>query len=79
MQCNNSKNTNKQKILGEKANKELTAIRKKYLSEQGFTTFKKDQRDKVNALFYPENKDNPYMKKLKEEAIFQSKTLFFCP
>lgn len=56
-----------QKILGEETNKLLTEIRKKYLNDQGFPKFDKSNREKVNALFYPKNKENPYMNKLKEE------------
>ena len=55
-----------QKILGNK-DKSLTEIKKQYLIEQGFPKFNKSDREKVNALFYPENTDNPYMIKLKEE------------
>lgn len=56
-----------QKILGEESDKLLTEIRKKYLIEQGFPKFNKLDREKVNALFYPKNKENPYMNKLREE------------
>lgn len=56
-----------QKILKEETNKLLTEIKKKYLFEQGFPRFNKSDREKVNALFYPENEENPYMRKLKEE------------
>jgi hypothetical protein len=56
-----------QKILGEEINKTLTEIKKKYLTEQGFPKFNKLDREKVNPLFYPKNKTNPYMNKLKEE------------
>lgn len=56
-----------QKILGKETDKLLTEIKKDYLTERGFPKFNKLDREKVNALFYPENKENPYMSKLKEE------------
>lgn len=56
-----------QKILGIEKNKLLTEIKKKYLSDNGFNKFNKLDREKVNKLFYPKNKENPYMNKLKEE------------
>jgi hypothetical protein len=56
-----------QKILGEETDKLLTETKKNYLTEQGFPKFNKLDREKVNALFYPKNKENPYMSKLKEE------------
>lgn len=47
---------------------ELTSIKLKYLQENGFTKFNKDkdERDKVNKLFYG---DNPYFNRLKEEIL----------
>lgn len=56
-----------QKMLGKEKDEQLTKIKKNYLIEQGFLKFNKMDRDKVNALFYPKNKLNPYMNKLKEE------------
>jgi len=47
--------------------KELTTIKKKYLKQNGFDKFRKSRRKEVNELFYPQNKDNPYMNKLREE------------
>ena len=56
-----------QKILGKETDKLLTKIKKNYLTEQGFPEHNKLYRNEVKALFKPENKDNPYMSKLKEE------------
>ena len=56
-----------QKMLGKEKDEQLTKIKKTYLIEQGFPKFNKMDRDKVNALFYPQNKLNPYMNQLKEE------------
>ena len=60
-------NYSAQKMLGKEKDEQLTKIKKTYLIEQGFPKFNKMDRDKVNALFYPQNKLNPYMNKLKEE------------
>jgi hypothetical protein len=55
-------------ITGNKENdKQLTKEKKDYLREQGFPKFEKKNRDSVNALFYLQNKENPYMNKLKKE------------
>ena len=57
-----------QKILGKETDKLLTEIKKNYLTEQGFPPkFNELDRDELNKLFKPENKENPYMSKLKEE------------
>jgi hypothetical protein len=56
-----------QKMLGEKLDTELTLIKKKYLEDKGFNKFLKSQRKEVNALFYPQNRDNPYMNRLRKE------------
>lgn len=56
-----------QKMLGKEKDEQLTKIKKTYLIEQGFPKFNKMDRYKVNALFYPQNKLNPYMNQLKEE------------
>ena len=47
--------------------KELTLIKKEYLKQHGFDSFRKSRRKDVNELFYPQNKQNPYMNKLREE------------
>ena len=60
-------NYSAQKMLGKEKDEQLTKIKKTYLIEQGFPKFNKMDRDKVNALFYPQNKLNPYMNQLKEE------------
>jgi hypothetical protein len=46
--------------------KNLKKIKLDYLTEKGFPTFVKSERDKVNKLFYAQNKENPYWIKLKE-------------
>jgi hypothetical protein len=56
-----------QKMFEKEVDKTLTQIKKNYLTEQGFPNFNSADRSKVNALFYPQNKENPYMIKLKEE------------
>lgn len=56
-----------QKILGKENDKLLTSIKKNFLKEQGFPKHNKIYRDQVNALFYPQNKENSYMNRLKEE------------
>ena len=56
-----------QKILGEEVDELLTKIKKNFLKEQGFLKFNKMDRNKVNVLFYPQYKENPYMNRLKEE------------
>ncbi len=56
-----------QKILGKETDELLTEIKKNFLKEQGFPKFNKSERNKVNPLFYQQNKENPYMNKLKEE------------
>ena len=45
------------KILGVK---ELNQTKSTFLAENGFPKFSKDQRDSVNQLFYPKNKNNKY-------------------
>ena len=70
-QCNNATKSNYsvQKLFNNKQlNIELTTIKLKYLKENGFTKFNKDkdERDKVNKLFY---EDNPYFDRLKEEIL----------
>ena len=62
-----------QKMLGKDNDSILTEIRKKYLNENGFTHFDKNQRHSVNELFYPEKKDNVYFAKLRE-CISENKT-----
>lgn len=49
-----------QKMLGSEANVHLTQVRKQFLKDKGYENFNKDERPKVNELFYPENEDNPY-------------------
>ena len=44
-----------QKILSN--GKELEKVKRDFLKENGFTKFCKDQRQEVNKLFYPENKN----------------------
>lgn len=49
-----------QKILGPVISSELKRIKTEFLVSNGFPTFSKEQRDDVNQLFYPKNKNNPY-------------------
>jgi uncharacterized protein YhbP (UPF0306 family) len=46
--------------------KNLKKIKLDYLTEKGFPTFVKSERDKVNKLFYAQNKENPYWIELKD-------------
>jgi hypothetical protein len=62
-------------MLGKEKDEQLTKIKKTYLIEQGFPKFNKMDRDKVNTLFYPQNKVNPYMNKLKEEIQNNKKNI----
>jgi len=48
------------KILGPDITKQLNQIKTTYLAENGFTKHSKENRDAVNRLFYPKNKNNPY-------------------
>ena len=68
-QCNNATKSNYsvQKLFNnKKLDKELTSNKLKYLQENGFTKFNKDERDQVNKLFYDVN---PYFDRLKEEIL----------
>jgi len=57
-----------QKMLGNnELDKTLTEVKKKYLNENGFVSFKKIERDKINRLFYPQNKENAYWIRIREE------------
>jgi hypothetical protein len=56
-----------QKILGDESDKLLTKIKKDFLNEKGFKKFNKFDREQINKLFYPMNKENVYMNKLREE------------
>ena len=49
-----------QKILGPVISRDLKTTKTAFLVENGFPTFSKEQRDAVNQLFYPKNKNNPY-------------------
>ena len=54
------------KYFPEITDKNLTNIKKQYLKIQGYPRFNKIDRNEVNLLFYPSNKDNPYWNQLKE-------------
>ena len=57
-----------QKMLGgNELDKTLTEVKKKYLNENGFVSFKKSERNKINKLFYPQNKENAYWIRIREE------------
>jgi hypothetical protein len=64
--CATKTNYSVQKILGPEEDKILTDIKKQYLKNNGITCFDKLERDKVNKLFYFQNKDNPYWIELKK-------------
>ena len=53
-------------FFGNETDKMLTKCKKTYLNENGFTSFKKEERQHVNTLFYPQNKENPYWTALRE-------------
>jgi hypothetical protein len=68
-QCNNATKSNysvQSFFKNEELDNELSAIKLKYLQENGFTKFDKDQRKSVNKLFYG---DNPYFNRIKEEIL----------
>jgi len=57
-----------QKMLGgNELDKTLTKVKKQYLNENGFVSFKKSERDKINKLFYPQNKENAYWIRIRSE------------
>ena len=56
-----------QKMLGKDTDKYLTKLKKDYLTEHGFSKFNKEDRENVNVLFYPRNRENTYMNALREE------------
>ena len=55
------------KMLGKDLDNILTKVKKDYLKENGFDKFDKEQRPEVNKLFYPQNKENPYWLRVREE------------
>lgn len=63
-----------QKILGPTISKNLNKIKSDFLTTNGFPTFSKEQRESVNQLFYPKNKENPYWNAMREE-ISNKKTV----
>ena len=70
--CKQSSNATKsnysvQKILGAEISKQLKKTKSKFLAANGFPVFSKEQRDPVNQLFYPKNKENPYWEKMRDE------------
>ena len=64
--CATKTNYSVQKILGVEEDKFLTNIKKQYLKSNGIACFDKLEREKVNKLFYFQNKDNPYWIELKK-------------
>lgn len=50
-------------------NVDLPEIRKKFLKNAGFETFKKEERQKVNALFYASNENNEYWTAVRKHII----------
>ncbi len=63
------------KMLGKDLDKTLTKIKKDYLKENGFDKFDKAQRPEVNKLFYPQNKENPYWLRVREEVSKNKDTI----
>jgi len=63
------------KILGQMLGKDfetkLNNIKSKYLNDNGILKFDKNERAKVNKLFYSQNKNNAYWEQLRE--IFANK------
>ena len=51
------------------SNVDLSEIRKRVLKNAGFETFKKEERPKVNALFYPSNENNEYWNAVRKHII----------
>lgn len=64
--CATKTNYSVQKILGVEEDKFLTNMKKQYLKNNGIVRFDKLEREKVNKLFYFQNKDNPYWIELKK-------------
>jgi len=64
--CATKTNYSVQKILGAEEDKMLTDIKKQYLKNNGITSFNKLEREKVNKLFYFQNKENEYWIELKK-------------
>jgi len=78
--CKQSSNATKsnysvQKILGAEISKQLKKTKSEFLSTNGFATFSKEQRDSVNQLFYPKNKENPYWEKMRDEIAKNKSTV----
>jgi hypothetical protein len=63
-----------QKILGPVISRDLKMIKTAFLVENGFPTFSKEQRDAVNHLFYPKNKNNAYWDAIRQ-SISNNKSL----
>jgi hypothetical protein len=61
-----------QKILGPAISRELKQTKTAFLTENGFPKFSKEQRDAVNQLFYPKNKNNAYWNAIRD-AITHNK------
>lgn len=64
-----------QKILGKEVDAILTNIKKTYLNNNGITSFKKSERQKINELFYKKNTTNIYWLRLKEEIKINNKLI----
>jgi len=58
-------------ILGKEFETKLNNIKSKYLNDNGIMKFDKNERAKVNKLFYSQNKNNAYWEQLRE--IFANK------
>jgi hypothetical protein len=56
-------------ILGQDYEVNLNNIKKKYLNDNGIVNFDKNERVKVNKLFYSQNKNNIYWEELRETFI----------
>ncbi len=60
------------KILGPEYDSVLTNTKKQFLNQNGITCFNKSERDKVNRLFYSQNKNNLYWEQLREIFIYKN-------
>ena len=78
--CKQSQNATKsnysvQKILGPEISKQLKKTKSEFLAANGFPVRIKEQRDSVNQLFYPKNKENPYWEKMRDEIAKNKSTV----
>ena len=53
----------------------LTEEKRNYLNNHGFLSFNKKDRPTINKLFYPQNKENAYWVRIKEEIANNNKKI----